>query len=99
MFDVKFYSIISMCAHITCFIICGIKHKTVKDIKDKDKRETLFFFVPIFLILFPVMAIPLFWVITISRSDLTSLNLIFFILFALLIINAFLAICKSSFYY
>lgn len=100
-YAIKFYTSINMFVHITCAIICimyaGIKHKRLEDIK--IDRGNLFFFIPLFLILFPVMAIPLFWVINISRNDdFTSINLIFLILFGLLLIIAFLAICCAFVY-
>uniref|UniRef100_U9USV1 Uncharacterized protein n=1 Tax=Rhizophagus irregularis (strain DAOM 181602 / DAOM 197198 / MUCL 43194) TaxID=747089 RepID=U9USV1_RHIID len=59
--SIKIFSIINMCLHILCAVLAIIKWRRIYN----DNVNFAFTF--LFLILFPVMAIPIFWMIIIVR--------------------------------
>ncbi|CAG8774291.1 15089_t:CDS:2 [Cetraspora pellucida] len=58
---IKIFSIINMCLHVFCAVFAIIKHETIKGSKGKTYSEYIFWF----LVFFPVIVIPMFWIITI----------------------------------
>ncbi|CAG8632431.1 1180_t:CDS:2 [Dentiscutata heterogama] len=76
--SIKVFSIINMCLHVFCAVYAIIKHETIKGSKGKAYSEIIFWF----LVLFPVIVIPAFWIIVIiNEHPLDSISLTFLILF------------------
>ncbi|CAB4415740.1 unnamed protein product [Rhizophagus irregularis] len=91
--SIKIFSIINMCLHVICAAFTIIIKKRLNyflDDHDDDDDVDLNIFASIifFLILFPVLVIPIFWIIIIAHShtiDLTSI--IFLTLFGICLIS------------
>ncbi|RIB25049.1 hypothetical protein C2G38_2241662 [Gigaspora rosea] len=80
---IKIFSIINMCLHVFCAIYAIIRHETINESKGKSYSENIF----LFLVCFPVIVIPIFWIIVIinEKNSLDSVSSIFLILFGLLL--------------
>ncbi|CAG8749975.1 3659_t:CDS:1, partial [Dentiscutata erythropus] len=84
---IKVFSIINMCLHVFFAVYAIIKHETIKGSKAKPYTEIIFWF----LVFFPVIVIPAFWIsVIINERPLDSINLTFLILFGLLLVSAIL---------
>ncbi|CAB5215425.1 hypothetical protein RhiirA5_494599 [Rhizophagus irregularis] len=85
--SIKIFSIINMCLHILCAVLAIIKWRRIYN----DNVNFAFTF--LFLILFPVMAIPIFWMIIIVRkATFDSTSIIFLTLFGICLVFVILII-------
>ncbi|CAB4445182.1 unnamed protein product [Rhizophagus irregularis] len=88
--SIKIFSIINMCLHVLCAVYVIIKGKKVND--DDDDYQ---FLVILFLIFFPVLVIPIFWIIIITHNHtLDSIFIIFLTLFGICLVVCMIAIIK-----
>ncbi|RIA94042.1 hypothetical protein C1645_873685 [Glomus cerebriforme] len=86
---IKIFSIVNMCLHVVCAMTAIFKWKTIKIADDMDYSDTIY----IFLIIFPVIVIPAFWIVNITtRHDFGSINMMFLILFGFLLVSIILFI-------
>ncbi|CAG8584138.1 5416_t:CDS:2, partial [Scutellospora calospora] len=67
-----------MCLHVFCAGFAIFQHKTIKDSQGKD----YYLLIILFLIFFPVVVIPIIWIIMINRLAIDSTNLVFLVLFS-----------------
>ncbi|PKK56337.1 hypothetical protein RhiirC2_800239 [Rhizophagus irregularis] len=79
-----------MCLHVF-FAVCAIIKG--KKISDDESDEGISFFVIFFLIFFPVLVIPIFWIIIIThKHTLDSISIIFITLFGICLVVFMIAI-------
>ncbi|CAB4427852.1 unnamed protein product [Rhizophagus irregularis] len=86
--NIKIFSIINMCLHVFCAVFAIIKGEKVD-----DNLSTFLFLVVLFLIFFPVLVIPIFWIIIIThKHTLDSISIIFITLFGICLVAFMIAI-------
>ncbi|CAB4489782.1 unnamed protein product [Rhizophagus irregularis] len=90
--SIKIFSIINMCLHLICAFLVIIKGKRIGyfagDHYDYNYEETFFGSIFFFLTLFPVLVIPIFWIITITHKHIfNSISIIFLILFGICLVS------------
>ncbi|CAG8683560.1 16385_t:CDS:2 [Gigaspora margarita] len=61
---IKIFSIINMCLHVFCAVYAIIRHETINESKGKIYSDNIF----LFLVCFPVIVIPIFWIIIIINE-------------------------------
>ncbi|CAB5127232.1 unnamed protein product [Rhizophagus irregularis] len=84
--SIRIFSIINMCLHVICAVIAIIKWKRVAEVDYENLN--LFAIVFLFMIFFPVIVIPIFWIITITHKlSINSIFVIFIILFGICLIS------------
>ena len=78
----KIFSIVNMCLHITCALIALIKWKQIGNLNGNTWLGIFFF-----LIFFPVLVIPIFWITyLVTNHMVASINLLFIVLFGILLV-------------
>ncbi|RHZ79141.1 hypothetical protein Glove_151g50 [Diversispora epigaea] len=92
LFGIKIFSIINACLHVFFAILALIQPKTIKDAEDNSAIGFSFSF----LIMFPVLAIPLFWIIYITSNYYDPINILFLTLFGILLALSILLVVKLS---
>ncbi|CAB5377324.1 unnamed protein product [Rhizophagus irregularis] len=88
--SIKIFSIINMCLHVICAVLSIITAKRVGEIFDNYGivDSDFFVFIFAFLIFFPVLVIPIFWIIIIAYSHtIASTSIIFLTLFGICLIS------------
>ncbi|CAG8765478.1 19107_t:CDS:1, partial [Cetraspora pellucida] len=90
--DIMIFSIINMLLHVFC-AVSAIVYAIITPRKKLHDRDFygLYFSIVVFLILFPVIIIPVFWIIIISRQTFEPIDLVFLVLFVILLVVAVLA--------
>jgi hypothetical protein len=93
--SIKIFSIINMCLHVFCAVLSIIKWRRIYN--DNVNFAFTFFF----LIFFPVIVIPIFWIIIIAHKDtFDSRSIIFLTLFGIcLFFFILIMIMKSRYNY
>ncbi|PKC09803.1 hypothetical protein RhiirA5_415205 [Rhizophagus irregularis] len=85
--SIKIFSIINMCLHVFCAVYAIINGEKVNDYSD------ILHLVFLFLIFFPVLVIPIFWIIIIThKHTLDSISIIFITLFGICLVVSMIAI-------
>ncbi|CAB5377322.1 unnamed protein product [Rhizophagus irregularis] len=89
--SIKIFSIINMCLHVFCAAFAIIRKKRIDyfgDIDHDDGDFNIFLSTSFFLISFPVLVIPIFWIIIIiHKHTFDSISIIFFILFGICLVS------------
>jgi hypothetical protein len=89
--SIKIFSIINMCLHVICAAIALIRWKRVVDAYDDDDESYYLSFY--FLVIFPVIVIPIFWIIILTHKHaFDSISIIFLILFGICLVSFMLLI-------
>ncbi|RIA86609.1 hypothetical protein C1645_855872 [Glomus cerebriforme] len=93
---IKIFSIINMCLHVICAITAIFKREKIGSCKFNGLYVRTIYG---FLILFPVIVIPAFWIINITtRHTFDSINMMFLIIFGFLLVSLILYFVIGLFY-
>ncbi|CAB4415751.1 unnamed protein product [Rhizophagus irregularis] len=96
--NIKIFSIINMCLHVICAVLAIVRVKKVEEVIDNngDVDSNLFIYIVLFLVLFPVLVIPIFWTIIIAYSHtINSTSIIILTLFGICLISFMLILILS----
>ncbi|RHZ79214.1 hypothetical protein Glove_151g60 [Diversispora epigaea] len=92
LFGLKIFSITNACLHVFLAVLGLIQHKTIKD----HENNSAITFPFIFLVLFPVSAIPLFWIIYINNIYHDPINILFLALFEILLALSIFVVVRAG---
>jgi len=89
---IKIFSLVNMSLHVLCAVYALILHRKISDCVDDKGHSTddgRSLQIPLyFLLLFPVIVIPIFWIIYITITHVfDSISILFIILFGILLIS------------
>src|SRR3954453_13614125 len=77
---IKIFALVNMCLHVFCAAIGIIQHKTIMEVGETSAMLNYYLTTAGFLIFFPVIVIPIFWIVYITTShDLDSFSIGFIV--------------------
>ncbi|CAB4433827.1 unnamed protein product [Rhizophagus irregularis] len=91
--SIKIFSITNACLHVFCALSVLIKSKKISDSHEGGNVSGVSGYVTVFLIFFPVIVIPVFWVVYITKnSGYDSTSILFLTLFGMTLVLAFFSL-------
>ena len=93
MMGVKIFALVNMGLHVFYAAVGIIKHRTIRETRELDMYH--YFVNCLFLTFFPVMVIPIFWIVYTTRQGLDSVSIGFIVLFSFLLFFLLFTFCLA----